>query len=175
MNMRTTFWISPFAALLFLAGSLQAQPGGTDAVGFSQSINKKKKELYAAGKEYGVKLSAVLQKGNPEDIAALKVAYVDSLILIAKVEEEWQTIQAPPGKSGKDLHAAVGNFLKQQRQFMQTDGLTLLRIVQNKDWNMEEKTKRLLAVIDVAHQAEKDAEAALEKVHKVFREEYKIK
>jgi len=175
MNKNTRFRIPATLALVLGVGALQAEPAETEALGFSQSIITKKKEFDTTGRNYGLKAGAAVKSGKPEDLAAAKVAYVDTLIVNAKIEEDWQAIQPPAGKAGKDLHAAFRLFLQRQRQSLQTDGLKLIRIVEDQNLNADEKSKRVLTIVRSNQQPEAEAQAALEKVHKAFREEHKIK
>lgn|SRR5262249_18205755 len=175
MTKSTKIRITTFLALALPAATLGAEAAQPDAAEFSKGIFAKKKEFNRAGRNFGVKLGTALKSGNLDDNAAMKVAYVDGMILLAKTEDEWQAIEPPSGKAGKDLHAAFRVFIQFQRLTMQKEGLHLIRIVESKDWSAEEKKERGIRIIKSMEQAEKAAEATLEKVHKAFREENNIK
>src|SRR5438067_10562356 len=99
---------------LVLAGSLilglfvtesHADPMTEEAAQFNQAIVQTKKDLYASGREYGLKLGRALVSGKPEDIAAMKKAYDDALLAAKKQGEDWKKRQPLPSRSGKELYA----------------------------------------------------------------------
>ena len=166
------------AAALVLGGpaaNCRGQGAAEDAAKFNDAITASKSKLFAAGTAYGTKVGAAVGRGKADDIAQLKVAYVDALLVVRKLRADWKAIKVPDSRTGKDLHAAFDRFLHRQEVSMQADGLELIRITEDKTLTKDQKKTRLIQIIEHNDKKEKEAEAELKKVRQAFAKEHTLK
>jgi hypothetical protein len=163
---------------LVLAGPVptcRGQGTAEDAAKFDDAISLARGKLANALAEYGAKFGTAFASEKAEDLAQMKVAYVNNVLLVRRLRADWKATKVLNSRTGKDLHAAFARFLRQQETFLQTGGLEFIQIAEDKTLTREKKRARIEKIIQRNKKLEEEEADKLVKARQAFAKEHNLK
>jgi hypothetical protein len=134
--------------LVFIAGTLRAQPAGGDAVAFYRTLKKVPVDLDASGLVFGEKLRVAVALGNADNIAQLKIGLMDVLLTVNRVRAEIKSLSKDPSPTGTELARAADAYLQQQEKTILESGPEIIRVAADASSTPEDKKNKLQTIIE---------------------------
>ncbi len=137
-----------FIVWLLLPPAVWADPSSEEAATYYQYLKKAPADVNAAGLVFGEKLREALATASAEHVAQMKIAFVDILVAMHRIQLDVKALKENPSPVGKKLRETVDNYLKQQEKTIFDTGPEIIRIAADGALSLGDKRAKIQEIVE---------------------------